>query len=247
MTRFFICSIIFLFANVAIASKPLPSYITPCKKTDPKINECAKQRAIEALPYLIKGDRAYKIPSFDPYVIPAVETSGTSGINLNLKNLRLTGLDKTVIRAVNVDIKNNKIIVNVFIPETITEADYKVVGKLFAIDINGEGPASIKGVNSSVIYTVDYKLITKKDGKRYIDTNTLKSHLDLNVEKSHYHFGNLFGGNKVLEDSFNNVLNENSKEVDDISKETNRSVVNSIIETILKSIFKIPFDDIFVD
>ncbi|XP_028152110.1 protein takeout-like [Diabrotica virgifera virgifera] len=247
MTRFFICAIICLFANVVIASKSLPSYITPCKKTDPKLSECAKQRAIEALPSLIKGDRAYKIPSFDPYVIPAVETSGTSGINLNLKNLRLSGLDTTVIRAVKVDLKNNQIVVDVFIPETRTEADYTVAGKLFAIDINGEGPASIRGENSSVICTVDYKLITKKDGKRYVDPDTLKSHLDLNVDKTHYHFGNLFGGNKVLEDSFNNVLNENSKEVDDISKETNRSIVSSIVVTVLKSIFRVPFDDIFVD
>lgn len=48
-------------------------------------------------------------------------------------------------------------------------------------------------------------------------------------------------------DNFNDFLNENAKEVDNIAGATNREVVNGIVFNIFKELFKVvPYDEIFV-
>ncbi|CAH1101377.1 unnamed protein product [Psylliodes chrysocephalus] len=237
-----------VFSIALLEAKHLPSYIVPCKKSDPNLNTCAKQHAIDATARILHGDRSYKIPSFTPFSIPLIDVKGTTGITFQLKDLKLYGLNTTQIKDVNFDLPNNHMYVKVFIPQTQTISQYLMDGKLLSLVIKGEGPAEIISDNVTVEYFIDYVLINKPDGKRYVDVDALKTNLTLNFSKTHYNFGNLFGGNKLLGDNFNNLLNENPKEVDEISGGTNKVIISSIVSSIFNPIFKaVPFDDIFID
>lgn len=58
--------------------------------------------------------------------------------------------------------------------------------------------------NANITYSFSYDL-TKRKGKDYFDVNSIKANLLYKVEKSHYKFDNLFGGNKLLS-KYNNYL-----------------------------------------
>ncbi|XP_023019080.2 protein takeout [Leptinotarsa decemlineata] len=243
--------LLFLFALglvvPSVNSKQLPPYITPCRKSDPNLNECAKQRGNDAIPFLIRGDKAYKIPSFDPAHISLVDVD-QGELKFKLKDMHMTGLNTTQILDAKLDFKNKHFYFKVFIDETKVVSRYEVSGKVASIAIEGEGPAEIISTNITVEYFFDYDLITKKDGKQYFNLDTLKSNLTAHVEKTHYNFGNLFGGNKLLGDNFNKFLNENTHELEDSAGKSNREIINAIVSSVFQGIFKnVSFDEMFLD
>ncbi|CAG9863959.1 unnamed protein product [Phyllotreta striolata] len=230
-----------------LEARQLPSYIKPCSKSDPELNKCIKERAIEVLPRILQGDKSYKIPSFSPFRIPLIDVKGSSGLSFQLKDLELDGLNTTEIRTINFDIPNKKISVEVFIKDTKMNGRYSVDGKIFSLSLKGEGPANFNSENVTVHYTIDYELIFKNN-KNFIDINNFKTNLDLDIAKTHYYFGNLFGGNKLLGDNLNQLLNDNPKEVDELSGDANKVIINSIVSSLFTALFKIvSFDEIFVD
>ncbi|XP_057651901.1 protein takeout-like [Diorhabda carinulata] len=240
-------ALLILFSVSVVNSKHLPSFIKPCKKSDPEFKKCVKDNAIDALPYILKGDSMSRIPNYLPFEVPLVATTATQGLDLQLHDLKLYGMNTTKIEEVDFDLDKQHIYVKVFIPDSTSESNYTVEGKLFSFVINDKGPAKTRIENLTVEYTIDYQLVTKRDGKRYIDIDSLKNKLDMHIGKGYYYFGNLFGGNKALTDNFNQVLNDNSKDVDDISKDGMRSLIASMVSGLFSAIFKIPYDEIFID
>nr|XP_023019097.1 protein takeout-like [Leptinotarsa decemlineata] len=228
-------------------SKQLPSYIKPCSKSDLNLNECAKQRGTEAIPLLIRGDKDYKIPSFEPAHISLVDVD-QGELKFKLKDVQLFGLNTSRILDAKLDMKNKHFYFKVFIDETKLTCKYEMSGKVVSFAVEGEGPAEIVSTHITVEYFFDYDLIKKKDGKEYFNLDTLKSNLTCHIEKSHYNFENLFGGNKLLGDNFNKFLNENTEAVEESAGKSNREVINAIVSSVFHGIFRyVPFDEMFLD
>ncbi|CAH1176474.1 unnamed protein product [Phaedon cochleariae] len=231
-----------------VDSKKLPTYILPCRKSDPNLNDCAKQHAIDSLPRILEGDKAYKIPNFLPVLIPLVDVQQGNDLKFQLKDLHMYGLNTTHIQDLVFDLDKKHFYVKILIDEALTESRYEVDGKILTLPIKGEGPARINSKNITVEYSFDYQLIKKADGKQYFDVDNLKTNIICKVGHTHYHFGNLFGGNKVLGDNFNQVLNDNEKELEETAGASNNEIINAIVSTIFNSFFRtISYDEMFLD
>lgn len=83
-----------------------------------------------------------------------------------------------------------------------------------------------------------------RNGKEYLTTNDLK--LTFDITRLHYHFENLYNGDKLLGDSTNAFLNENWE---DIYKELRPLIFDGftlIIQQTLVNLFhKVPFRELF--
>lgn len=83
-----------------------------------------------------------------------------------------------------------------------------------------------------------------RNGKEYLTTNDLR--LTFDITRLHYHFENLYNGDKLLGDSTNTFLNENWE---DIYKELRPLIFDGftlIIQQTLQNVFhKVPFRELF--
>lgn len=71
----------------------LAAYMKLCSRSDPNLNECIMKNGREALPYLIKGDPAYHIPSFDPLKIDKVNLEASENVKLYGTNISIIGIN----------------------------------------------------------------------------------------------------------------------------------------------------------
>jgi len=86
----------------------------------------------------------------------------------------------------------------------------------------------------------------EKNGEIYLDVTNFK--ITMKPESTHYHFSNLFNGDKALGDNMNVFLNENSEA---IYKETASAIDKSFSQLymgIVKGVFsKLPYSKLFAE
>ncbi|KAG5867202.1 hypothetical protein JTB14_027086 [Gonioctena quinquepunctata] len=169
----------------------------------------------------------------------------TPGMTLKLIDLYHYGLETAELQELDMDLENRKFSIKIFHPKSTTKFDYEISGKLlsFALEGNGPGVATEENAISNIKIACDY---FERDGKEYVNFTTLDLFIEHIPGKVHYHLDNLFNGNKVLGDSFNNFLNDNPKEVENITKTPTIQVMRTIVMIMLNALFKgVPMDEIF--
>ncbi|KAK9883808.1 hypothetical protein WA026_002003 [Henosepilachna vigintioctopunctata] len=121
----------------------LPTYIKPCKRSDPEFSKCAVERGNEVISRITEGDAAYGIPVLDP-----LKTT-----NFNISSIQLlTRTDELVDSKVFT--KHLKVICN-----------YSLSGILLKHNIDGSGVAEMEFYNVSIPIHV---ALTKSDRAEYI-------------------------------------------------------------------------------
>ncbi|XP_045468082.1 circadian clock-controlled protein daywake-like [Harmonia axyridis] len=204
-----------------------------CRARDPDLNKCALKNGNEAIRYIVKGDRKYRIPRMIPLEIPSVTVKGGKNLNVKMDNLKIYGLDKAKLIDINIDLPR-KIFKIVLSAETITViGDYDIDAKVLILPIKGRGPSNITLYNPVITYTQEFELEMRRgDYHGYIKN----SELHYEIDRVFYYFGNLFDGNEQLGIETNRLLNENWPIVhNDLSRpvgETILEVINSIIENV---------------
>ncbi|KAJ8939704.1 hypothetical protein NQ318_009804, partial [Aromia moschata] len=222
------------------------TYIKPCKRDEPDLKACVKQHAIAAIPYLLKGDKEYKIPSMVPLHIPLISLSPSDNLSIKMNNIVLRGLETAEVRDIDFDLKKKHVHAKLAFKKIDLAGEYEMNGRILVVPIQGKGPASIVSENFLVDYSFDYNLVKKGDGKEYID-NDIRPVTTYVAEKNHYQFDNLFNGDKLLGDRINEFLNEHQVELHEDLKGSLSEVINSIVTTIVKSMLStVPFDEVFV-
>lgn len=208
-------SLVLLCSLVALTqSKQLPSYIKPCRKNDPKLDQCLVN-IIEGLkPRLGKGIPEMRIPPLEPFHVPEVKLDqGSEAVNFKatFKNLILhTGLAWDV-KKVKVDFNKPSIFVDITFPHVAMDSTYKIDGKVLVVPVKGEGACKGNFTNVSVQLTLNGKYIPKHS-KTYLQVETRK--IDFKLGNLYLHFENLFGGkNKALSDTTNEFINQNWREI----------------------------------
>ncbi|XP_063224139.1 protein takeout-like [Bacillus rossius redtenbacheri] len=232
------------------AALKLPSYLKPCSRSDPKLNDCALKNGIAAVPSLLKGDAKYHIPVLDPFHLKHIDIAQGTGpvkISLALDDVDIKGLKNVEVKAVNFDVKKKEIGVDLVVKgQGLTvDSKYKIDGQVLILPITGNGNVNLKIENPEGSFKVSYDLVKKEDGKEYIKLRD--STIDFSLSKAIFDFKNLFNGDKALGDNMNVFLNENWREVftevKPVLSEAMRTVILQILDQVVTTV---PYDQLLV-
>ncbi|XP_025206644.1 protein takeout-like [Melanaphis sacchari] len=231
-----------------ITSRSLPSYIKPCKRDDPNINECLMRLMENIRPYISKGIPEMHVLPLDPIMIPSVTLNQNSAGSVNFialfTDLKGYGGKNFQIHKIKASIKNQSLEVDLNLPLFRIESRYEVNGQILVLPIKGNGKFVGNFTNVHVKIKFELKIVEKKNHKNFIEIKKNKINLEIGAAK--LHFSNLFNGNKELGDQTNRFINENWT---DLLQET-RPLIEDTVDAIILGIFKpvietFSMDDLF--
>ncbi|KAK6633518.1 hypothetical protein RUM43_001098 [Polyplax serrata] len=218
--------------NVA-QSTSLPSYIQICRLSDPNLEGCVLNSIEKIKPYLKKGIPELAIPPAEPLFIPELGVPGgpDNGVVAVGRNIKVYGASDFTVEKLKLDFSNPSRPTIHFafnLPHLKFDGDYEVNTRILVLPIKGKGPIKFDAFNTkadAILYGHTYK----KGNNNYVRFNRMD--LSLHMQDYSVHLGNLFNGDKLLEQATNQALNENK---DEFKKALNPTVTKSIIELILQ-------------
>ncbi|XP_077291385.1 circadian clock-controlled protein daywake-like isoform X2 [Arctopsyche grandis] len=212
--------------------KVLPKYIEICYRDDPNLNQCLTKEANRVLKQFCKGIPELGIVSTDPFALGSVDIIPGKSTTLYLKqtNAILKGLRNSKVIDLKIDPfkKTGYIHLNVNIT---MKSNYVIGGRLLLFSLDGNGDFFIKINDFDARINWNWDTFIGKDQKEYSRFNNFTSNYDHGDIK--FKMNGLFNNDKVLGESMNNLLNENSREV---MKELGGPIVNLVIKRIVKVI-----------
>nr|CAD7432248.1 unnamed protein product [Timema monikensis] len=193
-----------IFTGPAIDALKLPTYLRPCSRNDPNLNECILKVAREGAPSIIKGDRKYNIPVLNPLYIKELRVEDTSStqtatLNIVLQDLYLHGLTEANIVAIKLDLKAKNLEIDLSLPTFFINFKYEINGKILVLPINGKGDGTLNLTNTNIQMHLDYDFVKKGDKTVYASVTGNK--LDFSIGNLVVYLDNLFNGDKALGES----------------------------------------------
>lgn len=190
-----------------------PEWLKPCRRKDPKLNECIRDTLQHMFPWLAKGIPEIGVLPLEPMHIDKVAISkGQGGVVLNgaFNNLTVHGPSNTTAIYTRMDLKKGKLDIGLFIPVIRVEAKYDLKGNILLLPLVGIGDARVylRNVSTNVQTKIHFP---KVNDEEVMVATSMKVDFSLGIMR--IHLSNLFNGNQVLGRTVNNFLNENSKEV----------------------------------
>ncbi|GLV31067.1 uncharacterized protein CBL_12140 [Carabus blaptoides fortunei] len=229
--------------SVVPAKISLPPYLKKCSISDPNFNQCYVDHGNMAIPTISKGDKKYHFPNLEPFKIDKISIDTNSNLHVDMTNIEMHGLNKTILQAADNDVIKNNYTYTYLIPNLEMTGDYELKGNILVLSLEGKGTSVFKFKNVKCVYNVVYERYTKNDVD-YLRRTT--SSLDYDMEHATMHFDNLFNGNKQIGDEMNKVLNENWKEVSGEFKPAVSSTILQIVDTVFARFLAIvPADELF--
>ncbi|XP_030751750.1 uncharacterized protein LOC115879198 [Sitophilus oryzae] len=233
------CSVFLEFTNGDI-----PSYIGICA-VGPEFNECAVKVGNQAIPYILKGDKKYKIPNMLPLQISEVNVNTGPNLKLKIVNLNIVGLDTATLVDVGVDTEKQSMLISLNIDKINLLGSYEIDGKILVLPLTGNGRCNITIVDGNFKYTFNYKL-ESRNGVEYA-VMLPNDNLDFVVRRAIFDFDNLFNGNKEMGDQVNQFLNDNQQDVVKELGGTVKGTISAIIRQVAGEILaNIPFRELFI-
>ncbi|KAJ8922053.1 hypothetical protein NQ315_008694 [Exocentrus adspersus] len=238
--------LVLVVVALAADAKKLASYIKPCKRDDPNLNECAKKNGLEAIPFLLKGDKEYKNPSLSPLLLPRLDVDAGANLKITFTDVTLRGLETVDFRDIKINLDKKTIFVQVALKALNLQGHYEIDGRILVLPIQGNGPCNLTFEDLVVNYGFKYELVKKEDGKNYINPN-IKPDVTYTMKNVHFQFDNLFNGDKTLGDQTNKFLNENSGDINKDLGESISQTISAVVTNIIQLIVAVvPYDEIFI-
>lgn len=227
---------------------PTADSFLKCKRND-QINDCLVTAINDALPKLKNGLPEFQMLPLDPLEINSISiiqgSESPVNINLNFRNIKITSVSTSTVTKCRSDLTNFILRCESISPEIGLSGDYTMKGQVLVLPVNGDGKAKIVLKN----LVAKHELIgepVEKNGELFMKLKLYK--IKLIPEKVSFDFRNLFNGDKLLGDTMNNFLNENSKMVFKELKGGFEDSLSYVFEDISNKLFsKVPMQRIFLD
>ncbi|VVC38449.1 Haemolymph juvenile hormone binding [Cinara cedri] len=225
----------------------MPSFIKPCKRDDPNINECLKKIFETLRPFTSKGMPEMQILPLDPMSVPSVTLNqGQGSVNFTalFTNLKGYGAKNYQVQKIIADLKKKSMEIDLYFPSFRIESKYEVNGQILLLPIKGNGKFVGNFTNIQTKVKIGLEYLEKKNNKTFIEIKENKVSLIIGAVK--LRFNNLFNGNKELGDQTNRFINENWR---DLMQEI-KPLLEDTVATIVMGIFKpllinFSMDDLF--
>uniref|UniRef100_A0A2H1VI77 SFRICE_012260 n=1 Tax=Spodoptera frugiperda TaxID=7108 RepID=A0A2H1VI77_SPOFR len=216
------------------------SFIKPCKPLD---SPCIINSAKIALPHLAKGVSEFGTPSLDPLHINKEVKADSGELKISFKDVVVHKLSQCDFEKIVRDPVQSTASLVVVCPLTI-EGEYTAGGKLFYLDIFGNGPFTIK--DGTIRISIDLKLKTfnDKEGKKHYKIGSFDYEFEP-LKRFDIKLSNLFNGDKAQADPIEKIISESWKElILDIGKPVLREGVTSIASAIDKMFKNVAAEDL---
>ncbi|XP_049872594.1 circadian clock-controlled protein daywake-like isoform X2 [Pectinophora gossypiella] len=216
----------------------LPSFIQPCKASDPKLNQCIEKVVEAAGPQFADGIPALGIAPLDPVQLGTVNVE-SNALNLVFTDTVVTGLRGFRINAFRINTEKGKASID-FTANVTLKAHYDMDGQVLILPIRGNGAAKIKITNLNIVIKYDYET---KDG-HWVVTSYRDSY---KMDRAQFKFGNLFNGNKELASTIHTVINDNWEPViRDIAPVAFEQIIKRCVDEAKKLFAAIPADQLLL-
>lgn len=185
----------------------------------------------------------------DPLEINSIsiiqENESPVNINLNFKNINIESISKSSITKCRSDLGKFILKCESVSPEIGLIGDYAMKGQILFLPINGKGKSKIILRNLVTKHEIIGEPI-EENGELFMKIKLYK--IKLVPEKVNFDFQNLFNGDKLLGDTMNNFLNENSQIVFSELRGSFEESLSYIFKDITNKLFtKVPMDKIFLN
>nr|XP_022908738.1 protein takeout-like [Onthophagus taurus] len=234
--------VVFLLLNGSVFTAKLPSFVTPCKRSDENLIECATNEGRKTLPQILNGVPELKLPNMKPLKLPEVKLDVGKNLKIKLNDLEIFGLENNDLKIFDINVNERKINVKIEFSRLNILSKYDINGRILVLPIIGNGPANITFVDPEFHFKSDLITTTKKS-KQYL--KMINPKISYTSKREYYVLDNLFNGDKRLGDQMNKFLDENW---DEVSKEIGPAVtevISAIVQIISNAFFnRITMDDL---
>ncbi|KAK0182272.1 hypothetical protein PV327_000426 [Microctonus hyperodae] len=188
----------------------LPSYIQPCKKSDPKIDQCITN-TIEGLRDKLKvGIPELDVPAIEPLTLKQIRLlRGPQGarLDINLTDIQVSGPSSFEVRELKANTENVTFAFKVSFNKLSFHGKYQIDARILLLRLAGSGDltGNFSGYDSDVILRAQ-KIV--RDNDTYLKFD--KMEIGIKVGKANIYLSNLFGGDPILGPASNQLLNANS-------------------------------------
>ncbi|XP_025408298.1 uncharacterized protein LOC112682050 [Sipha flava] len=210
--RFIIAFALYALSLDKTSAKPFIDGLKPCKRSDPKLEECLLNILKQAKPQLIRGNPQFNLPPLDPVHIPRISI-GRSMQDINvtgdLFNLIANGTKSVTAKAFKVNLIKHTWDIELEIPLImfITDFDLNVTLKALPKPIVDEGQCTGKISNSVLRLHSDTDSSDDKIKLKSVKINLNLGDVEINIIKSQ---------NPALAQFLSKILKRNKRMVLDL-------------------------------
>ncbi|XP_050309609.1 uncharacterized protein LOC126745688 [Anthonomus grandis grandis] len=184
----------------------LPSYITPCNRSDTNIHKCVESNIKKIRPHLKEGIPDLFIPSLDPLVIPPTCVNEEDQVKVTFTDIHIYHADDFNLNRFDIDLKNHEVNITINFPYLRIKSTYNVNGKFLVVTFDEQGPADGNYTNFNVHLTLKGSPYIEKEQEHL---KWEKKNISIAIEHSHVVLEKLFGNHTDIADKTNKVINDN--------------------------------------
>ncbi|XP_075975336.1 uncharacterized protein LOC142976027 [Anticarsia gemmatalis] len=233
----FKCVIICVSCLVATSIASNVDFIKPCKTSD---SSCIVNSAKIAIDHLVDGDKSLGIPALDPLVVNNIDAN-SGDLKLSFRDFVVHGIKNVKINKIERDPVKNTAYLDLELPLKCV-GKYTFGGKIFVVDIEGDGPVEIEGV-MRITATIRLKKITKNGQEYYKVSGFDFDYEPLTVFNLVFH--NLYNGDKERAEPVEQIIKQSWKEMLlDVGKPVITKIVLKCIKITDKVFLAMPANEI---
>uniref|UniRef100_A0A2H1V885 SFRICE_000537 n=1 Tax=Spodoptera frugiperda TaxID=7108 RepID=A0A2H1V885_SPOFR len=223
----------FVLSYIACAyAGSLPSFITPCSRSDPNLNECVEKVISAAGAKFTEGIPELGIAPLDPVELGTVVVNNPA-LKLTFTDTVVTGLKGFRVNTYKINPEKGKATLD-FTANVTLKAHYDMNGQVLILPIRGNGQSKIKITNLNIVVKYDFE---EKDGHWIVPS--YKDHYKM--DRAQFKFTNLFGGNKELAQTTERFTNENWEIImSEIAPPALNQIIKKCVDQVQKFFAAIP-------
>ncbi|KAJ8723086.1 hypothetical protein PYW08_002998 [Mythimna loreyi] len=210
----------------------LPSFITPCSRSDPELNSCIEKVITAGGAKFTEGIPELGIKPLDPVELGTVFVDNPA-LKLTFTDTVVTGLKGFRVNSYKINPDKGKATLD-FTANVTLKAHYVMDGQVLILPIRGNGQSRIKITNLNIVVKYDF---VEKDGHWIVPS--YKDHYKM--DRAQFKFTNLFNGNKELAQTTERFTNENWEIImSEIAPPAIKQIIKKCVDQVKKFFGAIP-------
>ncbi|XP_072935639.1 protein takeout-like [Epargyreus clarus] len=221
----------------------IPDYLLPCKRSDPKLDDCIKNSFNHLRPYLARGLPDLGVPPVEPLFIDRLVMENDAGpvrVTAAFSNISVMGPSNYTITKIRSDLSKLRIDMGLMLPRIEVTGRYEVSGQVLLFPVRSQGDFWAAFTDVVAIAKIFGKELTR-DAVKYMTAERMM--VDFKLRNSRFKVRDTVNHGSVIGEAMNQFLNNNAAEIIDEMRPAASASIAKHFRVFLNSAFeKIPID-----